>query len=200
MNVVKKYTTASWCGRKGTPQLVNVVGRVHFSTWMWLKILLPCWPSNVIKTTFFLFTQCKFCGKAFASHAAHDSHVRRTHVKEKSPQCKYCGAEFSQQHELKVHYRSHHSGAGKYMNHNGADSYTWMNCLIWIHNWKNRLKSFQQVLIVCIVILFFRYRIGSVVRCRHITSGSSAPTRLKSLELSMIFRKPLFSRYVLFWQ
>ena len=131
MNVVKRYTTASWCGRKGTPQLVNVVGRVHFSTWMWLQILLPCWPSNVIKTTFFLFTQCKFCGKAFASHAAHDSHVRRTHVKEKSPQCKYCGAEFSQQHELKVHYRSHHSGAGKYMNHNGAGSYTWMNCLIW---------------------------------------------------------------------
>ena len=24
--------------------------------------------------------QCKHCGKAFASHAAHDSHVRRTHV------------------------------------------------------------------------------------------------------------------------
>lgn len=23
--------------------------------------------------------QCEFCGKAFASHAAHDSHIRRTH-------------------------------------------------------------------------------------------------------------------------
>ncbi|XP_052718436.1 PR domain zinc finger protein 14-like isoform X1 [Crassostrea angulata] len=55
--------------------------------------------------------KCKFCGKAFASHAAHDSHVRRTHVKEKSIQCKYCGAEFNHQHELKVHYRTHHSGA-----------------------------------------------------------------------------------------
>ena len=31
-----------------------------------------------------LYFQCKFCGKAFASHAAHDSHVRRTHAKEKS--------------------------------------------------------------------------------------------------------------------
>lgn len=27
----------------------------------------------------FRLFQCKYCGKAFASHAAHDSHVRRTH-------------------------------------------------------------------------------------------------------------------------
>ena len=26
------------------------------------------------------FSQCKFCGKSFASHAAHDSHVRRSHL------------------------------------------------------------------------------------------------------------------------
>lgn len=71
---------------------------------------------------YFPLSQCKFCGKAFASHAAHDSHVRRTHVKEKSIQCKYCGAEFNHQHELKVHYRTHHSGAGQY--HSGRGSST----------------------------------------------------------------------------
>ena len=36
-----------------------------------------------INDTFTSALQCKHCGKAFASHAAHDSHVRRTHSKDK---------------------------------------------------------------------------------------------------------------------
>lgn len=51
--------------------------------------------------------QCKHCGKAFASHAAHDSHVRRTHTKEKPCICTVCGKTFSQAYELKFHMNMH---------------------------------------------------------------------------------------------
>lgn len=51
--------------------------------------------------------KCKYCGKAFASHAAHDSHVRRTHSRDKPLTCKLCGLEFQHQFDLKLHYRSH---------------------------------------------------------------------------------------------
>ncbi|XP_067680125.1 PR domain zinc finger protein 14-like [Haliotis asinina] len=51
--------------------------------------------------------KCKFCGKAFASHAAHDSHVRRTHAREKPFVCKACGQEFAHQFDLKIHLQSH---------------------------------------------------------------------------------------------
>ncbi|RUS86072.1 hypothetical protein EGW08_006165 [Elysia chlorotica] len=53
--------------------------------------------------------ECKHCGKAFASHAAHDSHVRRTHAKERSCTCGICGKTFQQAYELKFHMASHAS-------------------------------------------------------------------------------------------
>ncbi|KAH9512540.1 PR domain zinc finger protein 14 [Bulinus truncatus] len=51
--------------------------------------------------------KCKHCGKAFASHAAHDSHVRRTHAKERPCSCHVCGRTFQQPYELKFHMGSH---------------------------------------------------------------------------------------------
>lgn len=51
--------------------------------------------------------KCRHCGKAFASHAAHDSHVRRTHTKEKPCVCEYCGKAFAQSYELKFHLNMH---------------------------------------------------------------------------------------------
>uniref|UniRef100_A0A4W4E6N9 PR domain containing 14 n=1 Tax=Electrophorus electricus TaxID=8005 RepID=A0A4W4E6N9_ELEEL len=53
--------------------------------------------------------KCKHCGKAFASHAAHDSHVRRTHAKDKPFCCDVCGCTFQEAEELKVHIKSHKS-------------------------------------------------------------------------------------------
>ncbi|XP_001638396.3 PR domain zinc finger protein 14 isoform X2 [Nematostella vectensis] len=57
--------------------------------------------------------KCKHCGRAFASHAAHDSHVRRTHTKEKPCICEYCGKAFAQSYELKFHINMH-TGAKPY--------------------------------------------------------------------------------------
>ncbi|XP_076866815.1 PR domain zinc finger protein 14 [Brachyhypopomus gauderio] len=51
--------------------------------------------------------KCKHCGKAFASHAAHDSHVRRTHAKDKPFSCDVCGCTFQESEELKFHIKSH---------------------------------------------------------------------------------------------
>ncbi|XP_054863317.1 PR domain zinc finger protein 14-like [Amphiprion ocellaris] len=51
--------------------------------------------------------KCKHCGKAFASHAAHDSHVRRTHARDKTHPCDLCGAAFQEEQELKYHMKSH---------------------------------------------------------------------------------------------
>ncbi|CAK6972345.1 PR domain zinc finger protein 14 [Scomber scombrus] len=51
--------------------------------------------------------KCKHCGKAFASHAAHDSHVRRTHAKDKPLTCDLCGASFPEEQALKYHIKSH---------------------------------------------------------------------------------------------
>nr|XP_046227785.1 PR domain zinc finger protein 14 [Scatophagus argus] len=51
--------------------------------------------------------KCKHCGKAFASHAAHDSHVRRTHARDKPYPCELCGASFQQEQELQYHMKSH---------------------------------------------------------------------------------------------
>uniref|UniRef100_A0A8C4S047 PR domain containing 14 n=1 Tax=Erpetoichthys calabaricus TaxID=27687 RepID=A0A8C4S047_ERPCA len=51
--------------------------------------------------------KCKHCGKAFASHAAHDSHVRRTHCKDKPCVCEVCGRTFSEPQELQYHSRLH---------------------------------------------------------------------------------------------
>eukprot|EP00066_Takifugu_rubripes_P004571 XP_003968029.1 PREDICTED: PR domain zinc finger protein 14 [Takifugu rubripes] len=51
--------------------------------------------------------KCKHCGKAFASHAAHDSHVRRTHARDKPHACELCGAAFQEDLELQYHIKSH---------------------------------------------------------------------------------------------
>ncbi|XP_030300556.1 PR domain zinc finger protein 14 [Calypte anna] len=51
--------------------------------------------------------KCKHCGKAFASHAAHDSHVRRTHSKEKSCTCSVCGQHFPEQEDYHFHMKTH---------------------------------------------------------------------------------------------
>ncbi|KAF7658186.1 hypothetical protein LDENG_00016490 [Lucifuga dentata] len=53
--------------------------------------------------------KCKHCGKAFASHAAHDSHVRRTHARDKSYACDLCGTSFQEEQELKYHMKNHKS-------------------------------------------------------------------------------------------
>nr|XP_057915384.1 PR domain zinc finger protein 14 [Doryrhamphus excisus]XP_057915385.1 PR domain zinc finger protein 14 [Doryrhamphus excisus] len=54
--------------------------------------------------------KCKHCGKAFASHAAHDSHVRRTHARDKPFPCDLCGASFQEEHQLHSHAKSHSKG------------------------------------------------------------------------------------------
>ncbi|XP_030253680.1 PR domain zinc finger protein 14 [Sparus aurata] len=51
--------------------------------------------------------KCKHCGKAFASHAAHDSHVRRTHARDKPHPCDLCGATFQEEQELQYHMKNH---------------------------------------------------------------------------------------------
>uniref|UniRef100_A0A8C9MEJ6 PR domain zinc finger protein 14 n=1 Tax=Serinus canaria TaxID=9135 RepID=A0A8C9MEJ6_SERCA len=51
--------------------------------------------------------KCKHCGKAFASHAAHDSHVRRTHSKDKGCTCSVCGQHFPQQEDYSCHMKIH---------------------------------------------------------------------------------------------
>lgn len=54
--------------------------------------------------------KCKHCGKAFASHAAHDSHVRRTHARDKPFPCDMCGTSFQEELELKNHMTTHKKG------------------------------------------------------------------------------------------
>ncbi|XP_041891673.1 PR domain zinc finger protein 14 [Corvus kubaryi] len=51
--------------------------------------------------------KCKHCGKAFASHAAHDSHVRRTHSKDKGCTCSVCGQHFPEQEDYNFHMKIH---------------------------------------------------------------------------------------------
>ncbi|TFK04274.1 AP-3 complex subunit beta-2 [Platysternon megacephalum] len=51
--------------------------------------------------------KCRHCGKAFASHAAHDSHVRRTHGKDKGCTCTVCGKNFLEQEEFRFHMKFH---------------------------------------------------------------------------------------------
>ncbi|XP_053915533.1 PR domain zinc finger protein 14 [Cuculus canorus] len=51
--------------------------------------------------------KCEHCGKAFASHAAHDSHVRRTHSKEKGCTCSVCGQHFPEQEHYHFHMKIH---------------------------------------------------------------------------------------------
>ncbi|KAH7729092.1 hypothetical protein AAVH_03465 [Aphelenchoides avenae] len=56
--------------------------------------------------------KCAFCGKAFASHAAHDSHVRRTHSTAQNEQnlfkCELCGKCFDHQSHLNFHVQCVH--------------------------------------------------------------------------------------------
>ncbi len=69
---------------------------------------------------YFFSFQCKHCGKAFASHAAHDSHVRRTHIKDRAcAACDFCGKTFVTPGDLKMHVAMHH---GKSMQHGIAST------------------------------------------------------------------------------
>ncbi|XP_055968731.1 PR domain zinc finger protein 14 [Sorex fumeus] len=51
--------------------------------------------------------KCKFCGKSFASHAAHDSHVRRSHKDEEPGLCGMCGKTFPEAEAFCAHLKSH---------------------------------------------------------------------------------------------
>ncbi|XP_026544621.1 PR domain zinc finger protein 14 [Notechis scutatus] len=51
--------------------------------------------------------KCKHCGKVFASHAAHDSHVRRTHSKDKGSKCTLCDKIFLKAEEFRFHMKFH---------------------------------------------------------------------------------------------
>ncbi|KAI4581978.1 hypothetical protein MJG53_009503 [Ovis ammon polii x Ovis aries] len=51
--------------------------------------------------------KCKYCGKSFASHAAHDSHVRRSHREDDGSPCNTCGKTFSDQEAFHSHMKSH---------------------------------------------------------------------------------------------
>ena len=84
-----------------------------------LNSLVSFWHRVIIDKCFqgvlHLIFQCKHCGKAFASHAAHDSHVRRTHTKTDrggggGATCAVCARSFSQIYELKFHMRTHNGG------------------------------------------------------------------------------------------
>ncbi|VDN52580.1 unnamed protein product [Dracunculus medinensis] len=54
--------------------------------------------------------QCSLCGKSFASHAAHDSHVRRTHASQTLFQfkCEFCDKTFQHKRHLNFHQQSVH--------------------------------------------------------------------------------------------
>ncbi|XP_019481537.1 PREDICTED: PR domain zinc finger protein 14 [Hipposideros armiger] len=51
--------------------------------------------------------KCKHCGKSFASHAAHDSHARRSHKKDEGCSCSICGETFPDQKALYPHMKFH---------------------------------------------------------------------------------------------
>ncbi|KAJ1076142.1 hypothetical protein K5549_008996 [Capra hircus] len=51
--------------------------------------------------------KCKYCGKSFASHAAHDSHVRRSHREDDGSPCNTCGKTFLDQEAFHSHMKSH---------------------------------------------------------------------------------------------
>ncbi|KHN70605.1 PR domain zinc finger protein 14, partial [Toxocara canis] len=57
--------------------------------------------------------QCSMCGKSFASHAAHDSHVRRTHSSQDTHHfkcnCSMCGKSFASHAAHDSHVRRTHS-------------------------------------------------------------------------------------------
>nr|CEP16118.1 PRDM14 [Platynereis dumerilii] len=63
--------------------------------------------------------KCKHCGKAFASHAAHDSHVRRTHTRDRPLSCDVCGKVVGQPMELRAHMKQHNG----FMFGEGSDSF-----------------------------------------------------------------------------
>ncbi|XP_073748794.1 PR domain zinc finger protein 14 isoform X2 [Callorhinus ursinus] len=51
--------------------------------------------------------KCKYCGKSFASHAAHDSHVRRSHKEDEGCSCSICGKIFPDQEAFYSHVKLH---------------------------------------------------------------------------------------------
>ena len=51
--------------------------------------------------------KCKYCGKSFASHAAHDSHVRRSHKEDDSCSCSICGKTLPNQDAFYAHMKFH---------------------------------------------------------------------------------------------
>uniref|UniRef100_A0A8C0KVN2 PR domain zinc finger protein 14 n=1 Tax=Canis lupus dingo TaxID=286419 RepID=A0A8C0KVN2_CANLU len=51
--------------------------------------------------------KCKYCGKSFASHAAHDSHVRRSHKEDEGWSCSICGKTFPNQEASYSHMKLH---------------------------------------------------------------------------------------------
>ncbi|XP_062935145.1 PR domain zinc finger protein 14 [Cynocephalus volans] len=51
--------------------------------------------------------KCKYCGKSFASHAAHDSHVRRSHKEDEGYSCSVCGKTLPDQDAFYSHVKFH---------------------------------------------------------------------------------------------
>lgn len=51
--------------------------------------------------------KCEYCGKMFTKHSFMDSHVRRTHLKEKNVACSVCNDRFFDNHLLRMHMVKH---------------------------------------------------------------------------------------------
>lgn len=51
--------------------------------------------------------KCEYCGKMFTKHSFMDSHVRRTHLKEKNVTCSVCNDKFFDNHLLRMHMVKH---------------------------------------------------------------------------------------------
>lgn len=86
--------------------------------------------------------KCKHCGKAFASHAAHDSHVRRSHAKDKPHACELCDGTFEHAEELQQHLNIHKS---EYKHITGASVFQEQSQFKRTHIWFKYLSFYCSI-------------------------------------------------------